>query len=90
MRIARDVGAKMIHMPNLIIVSVKAHMAKPCDAATKTLNIFQSSFRWRLMRIARDVGAKTIKAIKLIVAPVNNHVEKIQVVSMSKKVEFLS
>ncbi|PKO54222.1 MAG: hypothetical protein CVU26_02905 [Betaproteobacteria bacterium HGW-Betaproteobacteria-2] len=54
---ARDVGVKMTQFANLIIIPVKAHMAKPCDAVAKILYKFQSSFRWRLMCAARDVGA---------------------------------
>ncbi|CAG0970214.1 hypothetical protein MTYP_01218 [Methylophilaceae bacterium] len=35
MRIARDVGAKMIQIPDTIIVSVKTHMTTPCDTGAK-------------------------------------------------------
>lgn len=56
---ARDVGAKMTQLANLIIIPVKAHMAKPYDAVAKILYKFQPSFRWRLMREASDAGAKT-------------------------------
>ncbi|PKO25219.1 MAG: hypothetical protein CVU35_05315 [Betaproteobacteria bacterium HGW-Betaproteobacteria-8] len=48
----------MIKLNNLIIIPVKAHMAKPCDTGTKMLSILQSSFRWRLMRVAREAAAK--------------------------------
>lgn len=67
MCVARDVGAKTIQALNLIIVPAKAHMAKPCDAAAKMLNIFQSSFRWRLICAARDVGAKMAQSANLII-----------------------
>lgn len=42
MSVARDVGAKMIHMLNLIIVSVEAHMAKPCVGRMNTKVEFAS------------------------------------------------
>jgi len=63
----------MIKLNNLIIIPVKAHMAKPCDAAAKMLYKFQSSFRWRLMCVARDVGAKMTQFANLIIIPVKAH-----------------
>jgi hypothetical protein len=80
----------MIKWNDLVIVSMKIHMAKLWDVESQLLDMIQPSFRWRLMSRTRDIGAQPIKVIKLIIATVKHHNAKPPLVSVIMKVESLS